>query len=220
MRSRVYDDGFSQSQRADESVLRAGRCGAREGRVGRVASPAYERFGERMFCRHRDLARSGPTGGLIWRDFVCGTFFRNKTPVIVMHWGVVSVSARGDRSAGNLINTHQGSEGHTGSRLPTVCSRGCGCLGFCGSNHTCRQHGVPAPHAVATELLRCLDETARGLAHVSAEQAVEVVYDECADHLWRCVEMWARWTVGMQGTCRGHAGRGERARACGRSRGV
>jgi hypothetical protein len=73
MRSRVYDDGFSQSQRADESVLRAGMRRAR-GSVGRVASPAYERFGERMFCRHRDLARSGPTGGLIWRDFVCGTF--------------------------------------------------------------------------------------------------------------------------------------------------
>jgi hypothetical protein len=72
MRSRVYD--VTVFQRADESVLRAGRCGAREGRVGRVASPAYERFGERMFCRHRDLARSGPTGGLIWRDFVCGTF--------------------------------------------------------------------------------------------------------------------------------------------------
>jgi len=34
-------------------------------------------------------------------------------------------------------------------------------------------------------LLRGLDEVPRGLAHVSAEQAVEVVYDESADHLWR-----------------------------------
>ena len=34
-------------------------------------------------------------------------------------------------------------------------------------------------------LLRGLDEVPRGLAHVSAEQAVEVVYDEGADHLWR-----------------------------------
>ena len=56
---------------------------------------------------------------------------------------------------------------------------------------------------------------------MSAEQAVEVVYDECADHLWRCVEMWARWTVGMQGTCRGHAGRGrEHARVRAIERGV
>ena len=65
-------------QRADESgerFARARGCGScARGSVGRVASPAYERFGERMFCRHRDLARSGPTGGLIWRDFVCGTF--------------------------------------------------------------------------------------------------------------------------------------------------
>ena len=34
-------------------------------------------------------------------------------------------------------------------------------------------------------LLGGLDEVPRGLAHVSAEQAVEVVYDEGTDHLWR-----------------------------------
>jgi len=209
-------------QRADESgerFARARGCGscARGTRRPCCVSGVREIWRENVLPAPRSRA-FGADGGVNLARFRVWDVSVTR-PVIVI-WGVVSVSARGDRSAGNLINTHQGSEGHTDSRLPTVCSRGCGCLGFCGSNHTRRQHGVPAPHAVATELLRCLDETARGLAHVSAEQAVEVVYDECADHLWRCVEMWARWTVGMQGTCRGHAGRGERARACGRSRGV
>ena len=39
--------------------------------------------------------------------------------------------------------------------------------------------------AATPSLLRRIDETARCLAHVSAEQAVEVVYDEGADHLVR-----------------------------------
>ena len=34
-------------------------------------------------------------------------------------------------------------------------------------------------------LLRRIDEAARGLAHMPGEQAVEVVYDEGADHLVR-----------------------------------
>ena len=59
-----------------------------------------------------------------------------------------------------------------------------------GSNQPYKPHGVlrltPGTLVAATpSLLRRIDETARCLAHVSAEQAVEVVYDEGADHLVR-----------------------------------